>query len=249
VRANDGSTSGARSRASLRSRGVPVPSLALRFRPCACRGRTCLGPPRLYPAPAEALAHGALRGVERRLQPEAADNDHVAAGSEHARHLVEENRHADLSYQVHRAVGEGQPLSIADQELDAPRQGSGKLRPRPLDHRLRDVQARDPRLRKLSREPQRSRACSGAEVEGPGRRRLETGDRGGQRRQVLRRVGPHALVPALRRAVEEAAHEPPDQRPRPGARATILVSALPIARTGSDGGGLVRSGCSAMSRP
>jgi hypothetical protein len=66
---------------------------------------------------------------------------------------------------------------------------------------------------------------------------------------MLRRVGPHALVqPSAKRS----------QKPRTdrrisghvqGARGTIHVSALPITRTGSGGGGLVRSGCSFMSRP
>jgi hypothetical protein len=54
----------------------------------------------LYPAPAEALAQGALRGMERRLQPKAADNDHVAAGGEHPRHLVEKTGTLKLLCQV-----------------------------------------------------------------------------------------------------------------------------------------------------
>jgi hypothetical protein len=176
----------------------------------------CSSIPVFYPAPAEALAQGALWGVERRLQPQAADHDHVAAGGEHACHLVEEDRHADLNDQVQGSVREGQPLGVTDQEFNATRQLVRKLRLRLLDHRLRDVQARDARVRKLSREPQRSRPRSGAEIEGAGGRRVEAGDRGGERRQVLGRVRPHALVPAAGQAVEETGHRPAQQRPRPG---------------------------------
>jgi hypothetical protein len=181
----------------------------------------------LYPTSAEAVAQRAHGRVERRLQPKAADHDHVPAGREHAHHLIEEHGRADLGHQLKRAVCEGQPLGVADQELDAVRELGWKLRPRPRDHRLREVQARDPSFRKLAGEPQCSGTCSGAEIEGRGGRRLEPGDRGGERRQVLRRVGPHALVPAARQPVEEGAQRPAHQRPGPGSARNQPRKGLP----------------------
>jgi hypothetical protein len=204
----------------------------------------------LYPPSAEAVAQRALGRVERRLQPKAADHDHVAARREHAHHLVEENRHADLGHQLKRAVSEGQPCGVTDQELDAPRQLGGKLRPRLLDHRLRDVQARDPRLRKLSGEPQRSSTGSSAEIERPGRRRASS-----------RETAAASAARCSGASGRTRSSQPPASRskkPRTGrrisgqvqgARATSRVRAFPITRTGRGGGGLVRSGGPLTPRP